>query len=501
MLEIVLLVISVLIFISILAGKLGNRLGVPALVLFLGVGMLFGQDGLGITFNDIRLAEGVGTIALCIILFSGGMNTKFQEIKPIAAQSILLATVGVFLTAALTGLFAYWLCGELMPSLGITLLSAFLLASVMSSTDSAAVFAILGSKNVRLKNNLRPMLEFESGSNDPMAYMFTVTLISLIKVGGQPHILSIISSILVQIIVGAFVGYFVGKLAVKVLNKIKIDNDVYYPIIVLTFCIFIFSFANFCHGNGYLAVYLGGLIIGNSKFVTKRTTFKMFDAISWLSQIVMFLTLGLLVNPKELFPVAIPALLIGLFVIFIARPISVFITLSPFRKMGFKDKVFISWVGLRGAVPIIFAILPLTAGIPHARFIFNVVFFITLLSVLIQGTFLTQVAKWLDLILPSKERKRTQDFDVDLAEDIGSLSTEIIVNEHALEKGNKLMDIALPEDALVVMVKRGESYFVPKGKTELKAGDKLLVMMNNEESLGKMYQDMGVSDQDLNKLP
>ncbi len=493
MLETVLLVLSILLFVSIVVGRIGGRLGIPVLVLFLAVGMLFGSDGVGIVFNNLKLAEGIGTVSLCIILFSGGLNTKFNEIKPVIKQSVMLATMGVILTAAFTGLFAWWLCGELLSSLGISLLTAILLASVMSSTDSAAVFAILGSKNVQLKNHLRPMLEFESGSNDPMAYMLTITLIGLIKAGGEPNILMIILSIVMQIIVGATVGYFVGRFAVYVLNRIKIDNEVYYPIIVLTFCIFIFSFTHFVNGNGYLAVYIGGLIIGNSKFVTKRTTFKMFDAISWLSQILMFLTLGLLVNPMELLPTAIPALLIGLFMIIVARPLSVFISLLPFRKMGYKDKIFISWVGLRGAVPIIFAIFPLTAGVPHAQFIFNVVFFITLLSILLQGTFLTQVAKWLGLLGPYKVRRRHDDFDMDLPEDTGSFSTEIEVTDYAIKNGNKLMNMPLPDDALVVMVKRNDKYFVPKGKTELHAGDKLLIMVNNEETLSQTYQNMGLA--------
>lgn len=493
MLETFLLVLSVLVFISILVGRIGGRLGIPALVLFIAVGMVFGSDGIGIAFNNLRVSEAIGTVSLCVILFSGGLNTKFAEIKPVIAQSVVLATAGVILTAGITGLFAWWLCGELLPSLGFSLITAFLLASVMSSTDSAAVFAILGSKNVKLKNNLRPTLEFESGSNDPMAYMLTITLISLIKAGGEPNILMITISIVTEIIIGAAAGYFIAKFAVKLLNKMRLDNDVYYPIIVLTFCIFIFSFTHFIKGNGFLAIYIGGLVIGNSKFITKRTTFKLFDAISWLSQIVMFLMLGLLVEPHELFPVAVPALIIGLFVIFIARPLSVFISLAPFRKVGFKDKIFLSWVGLRGAVPIIFAIYPLTAHVPHARFIFNVVFFITLLSILLQGTFLTQVAKWLDLLAPSRKRRRLDDFDVDLAEDIGSISTEIVVTDYALKNGHALMNMPLPDDALVVLVKRGEKYFIPKGKTELNVGDKLLVMMNNEETLAETYQNMGLA--------
>ncbi|MEN9919328.1 MAG: hypothetical protein RL662_1764 [Bacteroidota bacterium] len=498
MLHTVLFVMSILIFISILVGRIGSRLGIPALLLFIGVGMVSGSSGLGIKLDNLYLVEGIGTVALCIILFSGGLNTKFKEIQPIIARGIVLATLGVLLTAGLTGLFVWWLCGELVPSVGITLLTAFLLASVMSSTDSAAVFAILGSNNVRLKNNLRPTLEFESGSNDPMAYMLTISLISLIKNGGQPDIFAIISSICIEIVLGTIVGYLCGKLAVKILNHIKIDNEVYYPIIVFTFCLFMFSLTHFIHGNGYLAVYIGGMIIGNSRFVTKRTTFKLFDAISWLSQMVMFLVLGLLVSPMQLYPVVLPAVLIGVFMICVARPLSVFICLSPFRKVGFKDKLFISWVGLRGAVPIIFAIFPLTAGIPDAQFIFNIVFVVTLLTVSIQGTLLIPVAKWLDLLLPRKEHHRPIDFEVDLPEDIGSLSTEIIVNHSAIENGNRLMDMPLPEDALVVMVKRGTSYFVPKGKSELQVGDKLLVMMNNEETLHQTYKNMGLQRAGIN---
>lgn len=493
MLQTYLLFFSILIFLSIMVGRIGSRIGIPGLVLFIGIGMAFGVDGLGIKFDNMKLAEGIGTVALCIILFSGGMNTKFNEIKPIIGRGVSLATIGVLITAISTGFFVWWIYRELVPAAGIGLMTAFLLASVMSSTDSAAVFSILSTSNVRLKNNLKPTLEFESGSNDPMAYMLTITLISLIKEGGDPDILHVIWTIVLQLTIGGLVGFFVGKLAVRFLNNIKINNEVYYPISVLTFCIFIFSSTYFVHGNGFLAVYIGGLIIGNSKFVTKRTTIKLFDAVSWLSQMVMFLTLGLLVNPAELLPIAVPALIVGLFIIIVARPMSVFISLAPFKKVTIKDKLFISWVGLRGAVPIIFAILPLTAGVPHARFIFNVVFFITLLSVLLQGTLLTTVARWLDLLLPSPEKLRHENFDVDIPEETGSLSTEIEVLDEALQNGNKLMNIPLPDDALVVMVKRGNKYFIPKGKTELHVGDKLLIMVSSEKTLSQTYQNMGLS--------
>ena len=492
MVEFVLLVLSVLIFISIIVGRIGTRFGVPTLVLFLAVGMFAGADGVGIQFSDYRVAETIGTISLCIILFSGGLSTSMKEIKPVIIQSIVLSTVGVLITAALTGLFAWWIIGELLPAFGLSFLTALLLASVMSSTDSAAVFSILGSSDIQLKNNLRGTLECESGSNDPMAYMLTITLIGLIQAGGEPNILAIVIKILWQIAIGGLGGYFLGRLAVWVVNKMKINNEAYYPIIILTFCVFIFSFTHVIGGNGYLAVYLGGLVIGNSNFVDRRITLKFFDAISWFCQIVMFITLGLLINPHDLSVIAIPALLIGLFVIFLARPISVFICYLPFRKVGAKDRIFISWVGLRGAVPIIFAIFPLTAGVPFAQFIFNVVFFITLLSILLQGTFLTAVAKKLDLIAPSRPRpKKMKDFDRDTYGPV-SLQAEVEVNEDTLQNGARLMDLNLPDNVLISMIKRNDEYFVPKGKTELEIGDKLLIVTNQENTLDETFEILGI---------
>lgn len=492
MTEVFLLILSVLIFLSILVGQIGGRFGIPTLVLFLAVGMFAGSDGVGIQFNDYKTAEAIGTVALCIILFSGGLSTNMKEIKPVLAQSIVLSTVGVVLTALFTGLFAWWILGELIPSLGISLLTAFLLAAVMSSTDSAAVFAILNSKDIQLKDNLRPTLECESGTNDPMAYMLTITLIGLIKAGGEPDIAGVIINIIIQIIIGALGGYYLGKLAIKVVNKMKISNEAYYPIIIFTFCIFIFSFTHFAKGNGFLAVYIAGVIIGNSKFTDKRVTLKFFDVISWFSQIVMFITLGLLVNPTELLPIAIPALLIGLFVMIISRPLAVFLSLIPFRKINTKDKIFISGVGLRGAVPIIFAIYPLTAQIPHAQFIFNVVFFITLLSVLVQGSLLFPIAKVLDLVAPSKAKRiKLVDFDQDTYGPV-TKEFEIEVTEYMLRNGSHLMDLHLPDSVLVTMIKRNDKYFVPKGKTELKIGDKLLISTNKDNSLAETLELLGI---------
>jgi len=489
-----LLILSLLFFISVWIGKIGSRFGVPALLLFLGIGMLFGSDGFGlIIFSNLKEAEAIGTISLCIILFSGGLDTKFSDIKPIIPQSIVLSTVGVLLTAVITGFFSWWLTGLMMPSLGLGILTSLLFASCMASTDSAAVFALLRSKNLKLKNNLAPTLELESGSNDPMAYILTITFIGLIKDGGDLHIASALGNILVQLSVGSIAGYLLGKLAILVMNKIKIDNESYYPILLFTFCIFIFSFTDFIKGNGFLAVYIGGLIIGNAKFANKRSSVKFFDGLAWLAQIFMFLILGLLVNPKELLPIAAIGLIIGLFMIIVARPLTVFLCLAPFRKIGFKDKVFISWVGLRGAVPIIFAIYPLTAGVPHAKFIFNVVFFITLVSLLIQGTSLTKVAEWLGLSKITKSVRKLKHFDLDLSEDMGSVTAEIILRKEAMVNGNRLMDLPLPDQSLVVMVKRENDYFIPKGKTEMLVGDKLLIIADEEKTLKETYKSLCVT--------
>lgn len=489
--QIALLILSLLFFLSIWVGKIGSQLGVPALLLFLGIGMLFGSDGIGlIRFSNLKEAETVGTLALCIILFSGGMNTKFSDIRPVIPQSIILATIGVLLTALITGFFSWWLTGLMLPSLGLSLLTSLLFASCMASTDSAAVFSLLRSRNLKLKNNLAPTLELESGSNDPMAYILTITFIGLIKDGGDLHIGSALLTILIQLTVGCLAGYLLGRLAVTVMNKIKIDNEAYYPILLFTFCIFIFSFTDFIKGNGFLAVYIGGLIIGNNKFVNKRSSIKFFEGLEWLAQIFMFLILGLLVNPKELLPIAAIGLIIALFMIFVARPVVVFTCLAFFRKIGFKDKVFISWVGLRGAVPIIFAIYPLTAGVPHAHFIFNVVFFITLISLLVQGTSLTKVAQWLDLALISKSVRKLKHFDLDISEDMGSVTSEITLNKEAMKQGNRLMDLPLPAQSLVVMVKRENDYFIPKGKTELLIGDKLLIIADDEKTLKETYKSL-----------
>lgn len=494
--EVVLLGISILFFLGIFAGKAGYRLGVPTLLLFLAVGMLCGSDGIGIKFDNIGIAHAVGTISLCIILFSGGMDTKICQIRPVISQGVILATLGVLLTAILTGLAAWWVLGKTMQSAQIGILTAILLGSVMSSTDSASVFSILRSKGLHLKNNLKPMLELESGSNDPMAYVLTTAIVGLIQAGGQPNFFGLFIDFALQMVIGATVGFALGKFAVFTINRLKVDNGSLYPILVLTFCIFIFSLTYFLKGNGYLAVYIGGLVIGNARFVHKRTSLNFFEGLAWMSQLVMFLMLGLLVNPHELIPVAIPSLIISLMMIFLIRPICVFICLLPFKNMMIQEKTFVSWVGLRGAVPIIFSIIPLSHNLPHARLIFNIVFFCTLISLIIQGTSLSRVALWLGLSEKPKTLKSPQFFDVEFSDDVKSITTEISIKQEVLEHGNKLMDMPLPDKTLVVLVRRNDKYFVPTGKTDLQIDDKLLIITDDQEALMQTFKNMNISDEE-----
>ena len=493
--EQVILIGSVLLFFSILASKAGNRFGLPSLLLFLGVGMLFGSDGLGLQFSSPKVTQFVGMLAMSIILFSGGMDTKIAQIKPVATPGAVLATLGVLATTFLTGSFIYFLFYYLSDHITLTYPESLLLAAVMSSTDSASVFSILRSKGVFLKERLRPTLELESGSNDPMAYMLTLILISYIQEGGM-NLSSAGLDLLIQLSVGALFGYLLGKAAVWSINKVNVDNESLYPILLLATAFFTFAGTTLCQGNGYLAVYIAGLVVGNAKVIHKKSMGTFMDGFTWLWQIVMFLTLGLLVNPHEMLPVTGVSILVGIFMIIFARPISVFLCLIPFKNFSFKGKCYVSWVGLRGAAPILFATYPLIAQVPNAHLFFNIVFFITILSLIIQGTTVTAAAKWFDIVdVP----ERTDAFGIELPEEIKSAMSEIDVTETVLQHGNKLMHLTLPNHTLAVMVKRDGHYFIPKGNTELRENDKLLIISDNDEALLQAYDALGVKDYTLKK--
>ena len=475
--ENILLVGSVLIFVSIIISKTGYRFGIPTLLLFLMVGMLFGSDGLGLQFNNAHEAQFIGTIALSIILFTGGMDTKFSEIRPVIVQGLLLSTVGVVITTLLTGAFIYFITGW-DKAIDMSLATSILLAATMSSTDSASVFSLLRSQRMNLKDNLRPMLELESGSNDPMAYMLTIVLIQVIT-AGEINAATIAKEITLQFLFGGCIGYAMGRAAVKLLQKIGLPNPSLYPILLLSMVIFTFTITDAIDGNGYLAVYLMGIIVGNEKMVNKREVTTFMEGLTWLFQIVMFIILGLLVNPHEMLPIAGIGLLIAVFVIVVARPVSVVICLLPFKKTKKKSKLFLSWVGLRGATPIIFATYPVVAEVEGSDYIFNIVFFITLLSLLIQGTTISSLAKALHLDLP--EKPKGNDFGVEINEDVGSSLNEITLTRAMLANGNKLKDMNITKGRLVMMVKRGNEFIIPNGQVELYEGDKLLIISEEKK--------------------
>ena len=489
--EFFLLTLSLLFFASILSDKVSSRFGVPSLLLFLIVGMLFGTDGIGIKFDNIGLAEAIGSIGLSIILFSGGMDTKFREIQPVVKEGIVLSTIGVLLTAVITGLLIWLLISFTHAGIELALGTSLLMAATMASTDSASVFSILRGQNIKLKHNLKPLLELESGSNDPMASVLTILMISVVTAGGHPNVWLLIFDVLSQLVIGLLLGFLAGKFLVWLMNKVNISNESLYPILVLTSCIFIFAVTSFTKGNAFLAVYIGGLVFGNSKFAHKRSTVNFLDGITWLSQLTMFLTLGLLVTPHELIDKRVLALGFAAsgIMIFISRPISVLLSLTPFRKLPFKALTFVSWVGLKGASPILFSILCLAENVPNARLIFNVVFLCTLVSLLVQGMSLTKMAKWLGMADANEPQlKKVESFDIDLPEEIKSVATEINISADMLEHGSRLMDMGFPQNTLVIMVKRGTQFFVPTGKSILQEGDNLLVITDNEQTLQATYQ-------------
>jgi cell volume regulation protein A len=491
--EVFLLGASVLLFISIIIGKTGYRFGIPALLLFLLIGVFVGSDGVGIEFRSPHQAQYVGIIALNIILFSGGMDTRFSEIKPVVVPGVILSIAGVLLTALFTGIFIYWLTNNVIKTVTFSLVESFLLASIMSSTDSASVFSILRSKGLTIKHNLRPLLELESGSNDPMAYMLVILCIQLLQATAvQPG--KIVFSFFQQFIIGVLVGVILGRFAVYLINHIHLDYEGMYSVLLLSMVFFLFGFTSVLGGNGYLAVYIGGLIIGNQRFVYKRSMMRFFDGLTWLFQIIMFLTLGLLVNPHELLPIAGIGILIGLFMIFVSRPVSVFALLLPFKKIKFRGKLFVAWIGLRGAVPIIFATYPWISGVQQAETMFNIVFFITILSLLLQGTSVPLVANWLGLGDRNEKgsKPKLKEFDIDLSDEINSAVAEIVITEEMLKNGNKLSDLSLPDKVLVTMIKRGGEYLVPRGNTSLEIGDIVLLIADNEELLQEAYRLLGL---------
>ena len=473
----ILLLGAVMVFVGILISKTGFRFGVPTLLLFLLVGMLFGSDGLGLEFNSPTGAQFIGMISLSVILFTGGMDTKISDIRPIITPGLLLSTVALVITTMFTGAFIFGISKFSGMNLEISLMASFLLAATMSSTDSASVFSILRSQKMNLKHNLKPMLELESGSNDPMAYMLTVIIIQIIQNPGVISGWDIIKDLMLQFGLAIAISVAMGKGAIWLINKMSFSNTALYSVLLLSIVFMVFAITDMVGGNGYLAVYICGLLVGNSKVVLKNEMSKFLDSLTWLFQMIMFLSLSLLVNPKEMMAIAPAGLLIGLFMMFVARPLSVYSCLAPFKDIPLKAQTFISWVGLRGAVPIIFATYPVLAGIPGSNVIFNIVFFITLLSLVMQGMSISWFAKKLHLDLPPEPEP---EFDVHIPEEMSSSLHEITLTADMLQHGNTLAKMHIPAGHLAMMVKRGNKYLVPNGQLELFEGDTLLFISSNE---------------------
>lgn len=465
---------SFLVLVSILISKTGYRFGIPTLLLFLFTGMFFGSEGLGMEFNSPHDTQFIGMVALSIILFSGGMDTKFKEIKPIIGMGVILSTLGVVMTTVLTGGFIFALSQWAGMDIQMSLIVSMLLAATMSSTDSASVFNLLRTQGIGLKHKLRPTLELESGSNDPMAYMLTIALINVALSGDDFSFLDLSLNIGEQFLLGGTLGYGLGRLTVWLINRINLPNAALYPVLLLSMVFITFTLTDLLNGNGYLAVYIAGLVVGNCRLSYRREMSTFLDGLTWLLQIILFLTLGLLVNPSELVDVSLFSLAIAVFMMLVARPVSVFLCLLPYRKIPLKAKTFLSWVGLRGAVPIIFATYPIINGVEGADLLFNIVFFITLLSLTVQGTTISLVAKKLQLDMP--EEKSGNEFGVEIPEELGSKLKEVTLEESMLENGNLLSEMNIPKGTLVMMVKRGKTILVPNGQLPLEKGDILLCL-------------------------
>lgn len=483
--ENILLIGSILLLISILVGKTSYKFGVPILLLFLSVGMLVGSDGIGnIYFDDPKIAQFIGVVSLNFILFSGGFDTSWKGVKPILKQGLVLSTVGVLLTALTLGTFV-WSVTD------FTIYESMLLGSIVSSTDAAAVFSILRSKSLALKSNLRPTLELESGSNDPMAYVLTLAFLTLV-IHQDQSITSIIPMFFKQMIIGGVGGFAFAKASKFIINNIKLDFEGLYPVLVIALMFITFSATDFVGGNGFLAIYICAVYLGNQNLIHKKAIVKFYDGFSWLMEIVLFLTLGLLVFPSQIVPYMGIGLLISLFLIIVARPLSVFLSLM-FFKMNIRRRIYISWVGLRGAAPIVFATYPLLAGIEKANMIFNIVFFISVTSILIQGTTLSIVAKWLGVALPEASRKITdiEQFVLDLPK--SSLKEFEVLPDYNVV-GKRIVDLDFPQSAFIIMIKRTDEFIRPGGSTTIMANDILVVLADRPEDFDNVLASLNGSE-------
>lgn len=472
--EKIFLEISILLVLSIFSSKASLKLGIPSLLLFLVLGVLAGQEGFGaIEFKNTFVAQFLGILALVYILFSGGYNTIWENVRPIFGKGLLLSTLGVFITAAITGGFAYFI-------LHLDILESFLLGAVVSSTDAAAVFSILRSKKLGLKKGLGSLLEMESASNDPMAVFLTLGLIQIIQ-QNYSSTLGLIWMFVQQMTFGLVLGYFFGKAIVMGINHLKLEYKGLYPVFTTSSVLFVYSVVTYLGGSGFLAVYVAGLVCSYTDSLHKKSLRQFHVGISWLMQISMFIVLGLLISPKQVLQIAWVGLAIAGVLMFIARPLSVFISL-PFTSFKAPDKLLLSWVGLRGAAPIILATFPLMAGVPGAQLIFDIVFFIVLTSILLQGTTIGFVAKVLKLQTPLTETPQMTLDETATHDEKGHemQMIELHIPQYSKSVGKEVIELKFPKNILIVLITRNGQYIVPSGETIIQADDKILMLVHKD---------------------
>ena len=463
------LVTGLLFFMSLVAGSLSEKIKVPALILFLGIGMLAGVDGPGgLNFSDAVAANNVGTFALAFILFSGGFQTKWSDIKPIVTQGVVLSTLGVFFTAVVMAIPI-----AMLPQFNYK--DAFLLGAIISSTDAAAVFSILRTQKVGLQGALKPLLEFESGSNDTMAVFLTITAITWLSTPDVP-VTELAVKFVIQMAAGGAMGYLMGRFSCWAIQRLRVANEALYPVWGISIVMATFGLTETVYGNGYLAVYICGIVMGGGDFLYKYSLQRFHEGFAWLMQIIMFLVLGLLVTPSEVIDVSVMSIgmLISCCLMFVARPVAVFIC-TVFSRFNWREKVFVSWTGLRGAVPIILATYPLTEGHPQAKYMFNVIFFVVLTSVMLQGKTLAELAKLLKIDAAVREA-RTWTLNFDITPASGTDETrEVDLIPDAEVIGHEVKDLKFPDGVTILLINRGEKYMIPKGRTVLESDDTLLL--------------------------
>ncbi|RYY67603.1 MAG: potassium/proton antiporter [Chitinophagaceae bacterium] len=472
----ILLIGSLLLLISVIAGKTIRRLGVPTLIFFLIVGILAGSEGVGgIHFDNAKFAQFIGIVALNFILFSGGLDTRWQHIRPVLSKGIALSTVGVFITALSVGVFVHYV-------FGFTLAEGLLLGSVISATDAAAVFSILRGKGIGLKGPLQPMLELESGSNDPMAYFLTITFTGIVA-QGDADAWTLILSFFKEFIIGGALGLLMGRASVWLINNIRLGTEGLYPVLTLGLALFTYSCTHALGGNGFLAIYLCAIIMGNSPMVRRRSLTRFYDGQAWLMQIILFLTLGLQVFPSRILPLVGTGMAISAFLMFVARPLGVFLALLPFR-INRRNKLFLSWVGLRGGVPIVFATYPLLAGLDKAEMIFNLVFFISVTSVLLQGTTLSPVARLLGVSVPANRRRLDAAFETE--DQVHGEQRVLHIPPGARSAGRRIVELSLPPRVTILSIEREGRFVLPNGSTRLAVGDRVQVLAPDHSALTEL---------------